>query len=211
MLADLVPHVGEIVIGCLAVAGGVLLGGLLSGGSLRVGARLLHRKQVPPWAVKTFRLLGGAAGGLAVYFLVFGTGGGGFGFGGGSGWFGSGGKGTDGGPTPAPSAHSTSTTQPMGEILRIEMLGGARYKGEVRPNLDKDRDRFYLVDGIKEPQTWDEVRRLIESNKQYKVMEIVILQKGSVAEGHEAVRELKQLASTYSLTVHVIKPPAGEG
>jgi hypothetical protein len=87
------------------------------------------------------------------------------------------------------------------------MLGGDRYKGEIRPHLDKDRDRFYLVEGTKEPQTWDEVRQLIQRReKELKELEIVIREKGSVAEAHEAVQELKQLARDHNLTVRVQKP-----
>jgi hypothetical protein len=210
MIADLVPNLGELVIRCLAVAGGAFGGALMSGGAVKAGTRLTLRRQVPPTALNGIRLLGGVALGLAVYLIAFGPGGDGFGFGG-SGWFGSGGKGSEGGPAaPTPHASTSATTPQTGEVLRIEILGGERYKGETRPHLDRDRDRFYLVEGNPEPQTWNDVRQLSERNERFKVVEIVILQKGSVAEGHEAVRALKQLAGDHNLTVRVLKP-ASEG
>jgi len=210
MIASTVPDMSKLAIGGLAVAGGALLGAILSGSLVKLAARMVRRRQVPALALNGVRFLGAVGAGFTVYLFVFGPGGGGFGLGG-PGWFGSGSPGSSGPTTTAPPATATATTGPISEpteVLRIEMLGGARYKGEVRPKLNKDEDRFYLVDGIKEPQTLDEVRQRIDRNPQLKVLEIVIREKGSVAEGHEAVKELKKLAG--HLTVRVIKP-AGEG
>jgi hypothetical protein len=219
-MASLVPNLGQLVVNWLAIVGGAAVGGLGTGWLVKLLARVVGHRPVPPRALTLLRLLGGTAAGLVVYMLVFGTGGGGFGFGGGGWGFGGRGSQGDGGATgPTVTRQPTSperlATGPTGtvpdgtRVLRVEMLGGERYKGEVREFLDKAKDRYYLVAGRTEPQTLDEVRQLLqERTDQIKEVEITILQKGSVAESHVAVKELKQLAADRGLTVKVVKPGA---
>jgi hypothetical protein len=203
MIANLIPDFGAQVVKWLAVVGGAAVGGVLFGVFVLLAGRLLRRKRVPRLVLNGGRLLGAAVFGVVVYWLVFGLGGSGFGLGGGSG-FGLGGQGSNGGttqPGTSPTTQPRTATAPASErsqILSIEMLGGDRYKG---------KDRFYLVEGVAEPQTLDEVRQLIQRREgQLKELEIVIRQKGSVAEGHAAVQQLKQLADDHKLTVQVRKP-----
>lgn len=209
----MMPDFGEQVVRWLAVIGGGALGGVLGSLLAKLGVRLTGmRRKPPPAAVNILRILGAAVLGIAVYLLVFGPGGTGLGLGPG---FGLGGPGTNGTATgtapeiqPRPATGTTGTAKEGRPVLTVEMLGGERYKGENRPHLDKDRDRFYLVEG--EARTWDEVRQMIrQRKKELKELDIIIRQKGSVAEEHEAVQELKRLARDEDLEVRVVKP-AGE-
>ena len=79
-------HLGQWVVGILAVAGGAALGGLGVGLLAQMFARLLTLKPVPPLGLRVLRLLGAVAAGWAAYLLVFGTGQFGFGRGGGIGF-----------------------------------------------------------------------------------------------------------------------------
>lgn len=216
MIADLVPDLGQIVIRWLAVFGGAALGALLTGLIVKVLARFVTLRKVPQTPLTILRLLGGVALGWIVYLLVFGPGGPGFGFGGSGGWgWGGPGPGAGGSTAPTVPTHGiglTLSTQPTGprldpeQVLVVEMLGGDRYKGEVRDVMDKDRDPYYLVE--KKELTYEQVRQQAEFHQdKLKVLEIVIRQKGSVGEGHQAVQELKKdLAPRYGLTVRVVKP-----
>lgn len=202
LLASLVPDFGAIVVNVLAVLGGAALGGFGSGWLTNLLTRSLTRRPLPPWPLKAVRLLGATAMGLAVYLLVFGSGGG-FGLGGGWG-LGGGGSGATGSPG---GTGSTGTTRPAGTasigapLLRVEMLGGERY---VKENC------FYLLEGDVEGRTLDAVRQFLEERATQgtpvKELEIVIRQKGSVARQSQQVRQLEQMARDRGIIYKVSTP-----
>lgn len=212
MFADLTPNLGETVVKLFAVAGGVALGALLGGVLVQLLVRLAARRPAPRRVVGLFRVLGAALLGMAVYMFVFGTGGGGLG---GSGWgFGGGGTGTGvgtGSTAPAGStqpigvgtrpATSPATQPERAAVLAIEMLGGKRYKGG---------ERFYLVETVKEPVAFADVRKAIEERAQGKPplqgIEIIIREEDSVSERDPAVEKLKELAKDLRLAVKITTP-----
>lgn len=207
--AALTPNLGETVVKFLAVAGGAAVGALVFGGLVQLLGRMIAHRPVPRPALLIVRLLGAAATGLAVWLFVFGSGGGGlggggWGFGGSGGTGGETGTGTTGKDSPPVSQRDKPPTTPAAqpeEVLRVEMLGGKRYKGD---------ERFYLAEGENGPLQLFEVRKLIEQRRQkssVKVIEIVIRNEGSVAESHPAVKLLKQLASDQELAVKVTTTP----
>jgi hypothetical protein len=195
----------------LAVVGGAAVGGLGSGLLLRLLVRLVVHRPVPRKALLLVRLLGGLALGWAVWIWVSSTGGLGPGWGG---WLGTGGGGgqapvakTEPGPVaepiPAPNAVTPKPAPPDSPMnlvapnaLRIEILGGARVQQE----------RFYLLEGEKEPRTLDEVRKAIQTRQQEPgkppLKGIVILVYGSsVARDHPAVKNLAKWAEGNHLSV----------
>jgi hypothetical protein len=207
---NLVPNFGQLVVHSLAVAGGALVAGLLGGWLMQLLARATTTRRVPRPALNLVRVLGAIVGGILVYLFVFGSGAGGYGLGGGGwGFGGKGGAGEQTGkgdsvtPTTVPTMPTTAAASPTDrqQILRIEMLGGKRYRGD---------ERFYLVDDRKEPRTLFEVRQAIEERKRQapplKEMEIVILPEGSVAREHPAVVRLIELARDLGLGVKVSTP-----
>jgi hypothetical protein len=202
-----IPNVGMLLLKWLAVIGGAALGGVLGGLFLQLLGRALFHRAMPRPAVRLVRLLGGVGLGLLVWFWVFGPGGLG-GFGGGSGFWPFGARGgsgagdstpVDGAKQPTSKPAGTAPTRP--DLLRVEMLGGERYKGD---------ERFYLIEGEKTPRTLSELTEALESLRQkkpnLKKLEIVIYDKGSVAEGHEAVRALQQRARDLDFEVAIFKP-----
>lgn len=208
VLADLAPHLGETVIKLLAVIGGAVLGGLLLGVVAQLLIKLTTRKPAPRFAKNLVRVLGGVAVGLLVYAFVFGTGGGGLG---GLGWGLGGGTGSTGhgsashsGPegTHQGRPQSAPATQPeRAQVLTIEMLGGARVKD----------NRFYLIEGEKEPANLDEVHKTLKQRLQaqppLKAIDIII-RPDSVSERDPAVNKLRQLAEQLELGIKIT--PVGE-
>src|SRR5437870_3322704 len=81
---------GLQILKLLAVAGGAAVGGVGSGWLLRLLAKILVHRPVPPRAAQGVKLLGAVALGWAVGLWVYGPGGGGWGRGGGLGGVGSG-------------------------------------------------------------------------------------------------------------------------
>ncbi|MBY0525532.1 MAG: hypothetical protein K2R98_19160 [Gemmataceae bacterium] len=210
MIAELGTNLGETAVKVLAVAGGAAVGAFAVGGLVQLIVRLTVRRPVPRAVLTPVRLLGAVAVGLAVWLFVFGSGGGGLG---GSGW-GFGGKGSGSGnngtgttqPGPAGSSmKERPSTAPVDrtQVVRIEMLGGKRYKND---------DRYYLWESDKEPLTLLEVRKRLESAKErtppVKAIEIVILE-DSVSEKSPAVEQLRQLAGEHRLDLKVTTPGGG--
>jgi hypothetical protein len=200
---------GMLILKGLAVAGGAAVGGLGSGLLFRLLVRLSLHRTVPQKALLLVRALGAAALGLAVWMWVFSTGGSGPGLGGllGSG---AGGQSTETRAQPGPSTEPTPKHQaatPKGSIpesrqvlapdtMRIEILGGERVKQE----------RFYLLEGEKEPRTLSEVRKAILARREDRdkppLVGIVIMIYGSsVARDHPAVRNLQKWAEENRLSV----------
>ena len=201
---------GMLVLKGLAVAGGAAVGWLGSGLLLRLLVRLSLQRGVPQKMLLPVRALGAVALGLAVWVWVSSSGGGGPGRGG---WFGFGGGGgqpsavnTEPGPSAEQAAErdtakpkppvDESPPQPAAETLQIEILGGARVQNE----------RFYLVEGEKEPRTLSEVRHILQARRQDPekppLRGIVILLYGSsVARDHPAVKNLVKWAEENRLSV----------
>jgi hypothetical protein len=202
-----IPDVGLLLLKVLAVVGGTVLGGLLGGLLLQLLVRAFFHRATPKPALRVIRLLGGLVLGLLVWLWVFGEGGPG-GLGGGSGFWPFGGKGGSGtGTAPLIQATAkqkgpaTASSPSRPDVLRVEMLGGDRYKSD---------ERFYLIEGEKTPRTLSELTdaltTLREKKPGLKKLEIVIYDTGSVAEGHEAVRALQQRARDLDFEVAVFKP-----
>jgi hypothetical protein len=200
---------GMQILKWLAVAGGAAVGWLGSGLLLRLLVRLSLHRSVPRTVLVPARALGGLALGLAVWVWAFSSGGLGPGLGG---WFGSGGgrqspaARTEPEPGTTPTAERAPVTpkQPAPEsqsgmeqeTLRIEILGGGRVQQE----------RFYLLEGEKEPRTLPEVRKMIQARRPDQdkppLKSIVILIYGaSVARDHPAVKNLEKWADENRLTV----------
>lgn len=194
----------------LAVAGGAAVGGLGSGLLFRLLVRFTLQRPVPQKVLLPIRLLGAVALGLAVWMWVSSTGGLGPGLGGVLGSGSNGGPSTEtkreAGPTPESTAERTSPapkppapeSQPASnqDTLRVEILGGDRVKQE----------RFYLLEGEKEPRTLAEVRKAIQTRRQERdkppLRGIVILIYGSsVARDHPAVKNLQKWAEDNRLSV----------
>lgn len=205
---DALKNFVELVVRVLAVAGGAAVGAFVTGWGVRLLTRALVHRQVPPKALAVVRALGAVAFGIAVYFLVFGSGGPGYGLGGG-GW-GFGGKGAVG--DDGDSKHAGKSTKDKDknkdgdegkpippkpdDTIRVVLLGGDRV-------ID---DRFYQVGGDPTPSSLAEVQSQIEGHQPpVRIVEIVIYL-NSVAESHPAVVKLKQWAEDRKLTVKTTKP-----
>jgi hypothetical protein len=198
---------GETIIKVLAIVGGAVVGGLVIGMLAQVLIKSTTHKPAPRFVKNLVRLLGAVAVGVAVYLFVFGPGGGGLG---GFGW-GLGGSDTTGhggtnhtGPAGSPRERPTTTTATQvdrNQLLTIEMLGGASVK----------EDRFYQIEGEKQPANLDEVRKALEQRLRaqppLKAIDIVIRPE-SVSERDPAVAKLRQLAEQLGLKASVT--PVGE-
>jgi hypothetical protein len=200
---------GILVLKYLAVAGGAAVGGFGCGGLLRLLARMTVRHPVPRPMKLTVQLLGAVACALLVWKLAFGPGGSGWGGGEGFG-LGSGsgnGQATTSKAEPLFTPDTKRTPEPIpqpspaaGEILRIEMLGGERVRQE----------RFYLVEGDREPKTLAELRQTLKARQGDKAkpplkgIEIVIYE-NSVAQNHPAVRDLERWARQNDLAVTLLR------
>jgi hypothetical protein len=211
--ANLVPDIGARLVNGLAVVGGAVVGWVLAGVLVQLLVRLIARRPAPPVALRLVRLLGGIAAGLAVYLLVFGTGGG-WGLGGPGGWI-FGGRGSQGngtglttGPTgkdrPPPGTPPTTGKAPTpapADTLRVEIIP-ANLAAER-----KDR-RFYRVQGETTYCTLTEMAELIEARraKGIKVVEIITY-RNSVAERVGLVDELRNRIQQPGLTVKSYELP----
>jgi hypothetical protein len=131
-------NLGEVVIKGLAVAGGVLVGAIGSGLLVQLLVRLTTTARVPKRVLQVVRVLGAAAGGLAVALFVFNSGGGPGG--GGWGWFGGGGGGTGREGTVAAPAGPTARETPAPAETGREPRGTAREEvGTLRVEVLVDR------------------------------------------------------------------------
>jgi len=192
---------GETIVKVLAIVGGAGLGGLVIGMLAGIIVKTVARRPAPRLVKNLVRLLGAVAAGLAVYLFVFGPGGGGlgglgWGLGGGDGGTTGHGHSTQSGPvgTRQEQTSAPATAPARDQVLAIEMLGGARVKD----------NRFYLVEGEKEPATLEELRKLLEKRLQtqppLKAIDIVI-REDSVSELDPAVKNLRLLAEQLGLGV----------
>ena len=207
-----VPLLGIVDVGLnllkvLAIAGGASVGAVASGLLLRLIAKVSFSRKVPRIPLRVVQILGGTGLGVAVFYWAFGPGGSGFG-GAGEGF----GKGQ--GTSLSDDLDPEKTKQGVGKtglvqdmvvpgaaVLRIEMLGGERVKG----------DRFYVLEGDKEARNLADLEKAIRSRRQDKEkpalerLEIVIYEE-SVAPDHPAVRDLERWAKQNDLSVSLWKP-----
>jgi len=192
----------------LAIAGGAAVGALGSGLLLRLVGKLSLGRKVPRIPLRVVQLIGGATLGVAVYW-AFGPGGSGFG-GDGSGFSGKGpgdslSTDMDSRPDPLAAKEPARNERPPtgSDVLRVEMLGGDRVK----------QDRFYLLEGDKQPRNLADLRNAIRARREAKDkpelerLEIVVYE-DSVAPDHPAVRDLKKWAEQNHLSV-TMNEPAG--
>ncbi|HLJ95769.1 MAG TPA: hypothetical protein VKU02_21515 [Gemmataceae bacterium] len=199
----------------LAVVGGAAVGWLGCGFLLRLIVWLSLQRSTPRKVLVPIRALGGLTLGLAVWVWAFASGGRGPGLGG---WFGSGQTGgpsasapTEPGPTSTPATQPETARPPVPEpplaqasdTLRIEILGGARVKDE----------RFYLLEGEKEPRTLTELRKIIQARRQEPDKPplrgiVILIYAASVARDHPAVKTLVKWAEGNGLSV-TFPPPDG--
>jgi len=208
-----------LVIKGLAVAGGALVGYLGGGWSIKLLCRLLFHTKVPPKVVTMIRLLGMAAAGMLVYLWVFGASTAG-GLGGGGGWWPFGGKAGQGDKQAessssvngaSPSATEPPSTAPRNKLptqeqrlMQVRLLGGVRVIEQ----------RFYQVEGDKQPLTWIELRRILEERcheePPLKVIEVVLF-KDSVDRDNPAVTQLESWAKENGVMLKVAYPDRDGG
>lgn len=197
----MVENLGSTLVNLLAVAGGAAVGWFGTAWLVQVIVRLWVHRKVPRPILTLVRALGSVTLGLAIWLLVFGTGGKGWGLGG-SGW-GLGSGGTGGGASTAPVSTDRQRPQTTGvipeagpsEVLRVVMLGGARVEG----------NRYYVIEGEKEKLSLDELEAIIRQRKPaLKRLEIKVYL-NSVAETHSAVLRLQEKARDQDLKVDTTK------
>ena len=159
----------DVVVKILAVVGGAVVGGLGLGLLAQLLARAFSFQKMPPWPLRTVRLLGGGICGWLVALWLFGGGGAGIG-GSGGGWFGSGpGKGNDQKTTEVvkKDGEGKKATDdgkaPDTETMRIEVLGRA-----VLPKGDIDKERWYRVETEEGSRllTFAEVKEAVKRRQQ---------------------------------------------
>lgn len=158
----------DVVVKILAVVGGAVVGGLGLGLLAQLLARAFSFQKMPPWPLRTVRLLGGGICGWLVALWLFVGGGGGIG--GSGGWgFGSG----SGSGERDKTTYSVKTNRerqtiedegksPASEALRIEVLGG-----ESLRSLSADSSRPYRLRQGETPRllTLDEVKAAIKERQ----------------------------------------------
>jgi hypothetical protein len=196
----------EWVVKVLAVVGGAALGALVVGWLARWPGKWVGVRDYPRPVMRVIRLAGAVVVGWAVWIMVTAPGGLGL-FGGGGSLFG--GKGTEAGTsqeTPGPGqldkSPTNSTPSQTSDKVQIEMLGGARYQ--------EGSQRFYLIEGDPSPRSLTEVIEAIKErrrqNPNIKFVEIIIYDRGSVAESHPAVSKLEKSVRELDLIVKMRKP-----
>ena len=80
------------------------------------------------------------------------------------------------------------------------MLGGARVSGQ----------RFYLIEGQKEPRTADELKTILKEQQKAGVRNIeLLIYENSVARNHPAVKSLEKWAEENNFTITKV-PTKGE-
>ena len=200
-VAAILPSYVEWLVKLLAVVGAAAIGALLVGALVRRLGRWLIFRDVPRPVLLLFRGLGGVAAGLAAWVMVSSPGGSGL-FGGGGAVFG--GKGSDiGKQAPEPSVNQPTTSLALisrAPAVRIIMLGGARVSGQ----------RFYLIEGQKEPRTVEEMKTILKEQQKAGVRNIeLLIYENSVARNHPAVKSLEKWAEQNNFTITKV-PTKGE-
>ena len=112
LYAEAFANVGRVVVNCLAIAGGFLLGNLLVLFVCRLIARFFLKERLPVVLERALRVLGGLALAFLVALLVFGDGGWGLGGSGG------GTPGGSGGEAKQPPESSKETQPPVPDVKK---------------------------------------------------------------------------------------------
>jgi hypothetical protein len=182
----------------LRVAAGIgagLIGWFGTGPLFRILFRMAFHRPTPRWLVGWARL-GGAVGlGLLVYYFLPIGGGPGWGWGTGGGG-GSGGKSGDNGGQVETDKTKDKTgkdvTKPgkqAREVVDVELIGGARYKGE---------ERYYLLENKEPAKSREELRNHFEKNKERIIVRIVTTP-DSPGAGTGVLEELRTLANEFGI------------
>lgn len=196
----------------LAGLGGLIFGYILSGPLLRLGYRLIRRKQISSDWLLVGKTLTGILLGLLLYYYIPLGGGGGWGWGPGQGGGPGKGPGPGGGSTvqngvskgePGKKSLPGKETPPVllkstREVLKIELLGGPRYKKE---------GHYYLLHGQEPAVTLEEVETVIKKAPE-KFEVHIILTDQSVSSGHPAVRRLRHVLRQFQIPT--VEPPDEE-
>jgi hypothetical protein len=192
-----------------AALAGAFVGWLLSAAVVRLLVRLAFHRPTPRWVLLLCRIVGAVLIGLLVYYYLHPGGSGGWGLGGGGLGLGGGGSGPGksgtGVTATVRTATEKTTTEKIGtarstekttlpDTLRVEMLGGPRYKGEMR---------YYQLEGKEPAQTLEEVEEYLKKNKgRYRRVEIV-LYPDSIASEHPEIARFRQLVERYGLLLSI--------
>lgn len=203
LFANLVDDLGHVVVNVLAVAGGAAVGAVLASLATGFVVRRIFRRPQPPAARTIVRVLGAAAGGLAVAILLFS----GFGTGWGLGGWGLGGgqsKGELGSARATASQRetppNTAPTTPPSHSVRVVMLGGDLVRKAAAYRLDGERRARTLA------EVQDVIRKRMAATPPAKALDILVYD-NSVARGSAPVEELEQWARQAGLTVTVVAAP----
>lgn len=190
-----------LAVKALATVGGAVIGGLALGLLVRVIGRWFSSRGAPRWVVRLMRGLGAVAAGCGVWFIVSGEGGG---------WGGAGGallggrgegsntgkRATAVGPTGEERPTARSAVRPGPDTLQVIMLGGDLVA----------EGRFYVIDGDPKRLTLPELKQAVKTRQEAGLNKIEILIYGqSVAENHQAVRDLRQWAEQNNLTAVLVR------
>ncbi len=196
-------RVVQLVVNCLAVAGGFLAGYLLTWFVTWLLDRWLTGNKSPHQLHLAARIIGGLALAVLVALFVFGSGGGGEGDGTGgtpgddkTGQTGGGGNPTV--PTsndPKPPVTVTENPAPPEQRVRVTLLGGEDVRDE----------RFYLVDGDRTPKAFGEVVAAVNAKKAATMkpvgVEVRFAPRNAPAQDHAAVLRLTRWAQANGVTV----------
>jgi hypothetical protein len=204
LLADMVAHLGRLVVNVFAVAGGFLVGYILTGLLVKLLCHLVAKKQAPRRVQQVLRALGGLALAILVALFVFGKGDG-WGLGGSG--IGAGDSKTDEkGKAPTPPVEpnppvkeppTKDTPSKPEESLRVVLLGGNRVKG----------GRIFEVEGEGTPRTLAELKDAIgrrvkqaDPGKPLKTVELLVYPQSVPPETPE-VGQLREWAGSQGLGV----------
>jgi hypothetical protein len=209
LFADMVAHLGRLVVNVFAVAGGFLVGYMLTGLLVKLLCHLVAKKQAPKRVQQVLRALGGLALAILVALFVFGKGDG-WGLGGsgvGTGEAKSDDKGKNSTPpvetvSPVKEPPTKDTPSKPEESLRVVLLGGNRVKD----------GRIFQVEGENTARTLAELKEAIgrrskqaDPGKPLKTVELLIYPQSVPPETPE-VGQLREWAAAQGLGVKF--PPA---
>jgi hypothetical protein len=160
-----------LVIKCLAVGGGFLIGYFL-GAAVAWGLdRWVFAHKAPPQVKKAVALVAGVAVAIVVAMILFGEGG--------KGLFGRGGDGDQKGKPDSDGKQNPAPPEPKKEVpkeqeppkkdvpkptpgdIHITILGA----GEVMPDPQTNKGRFYLLPGESEPKNFPEFQKAVEARR----------------------------------------------
>jgi hypothetical protein len=195
-------NVGHFVVGCLAVAGGFLVGNLLVLLICRLLAKLVLTKRMPVLLERALRVLGGLALAVLVAFLVFD----------GSGGSGGGGilPGSNGGTNATPSDNKqgpltvpTTAPKPPEDVVLDRKVTVTVLRASPNPT----RFRFPgEAGGVEIADAKKRLDALARESRDHVKLEVLIYQDSS-GESNEDVSEFRRYADELKLHPNFIKKP----